>query len=168
MQPLNQFQHPSNSAENWLMLMAGRVPPSFTATPPTWTESATTPGTANISTVSPLRVKAAVADRPMARPVYPRLRKYPCVPALTLRAHRPTSRRPSSPGVAERSRSGVGLRALGERGQAPTDHVAARVHADAPLFPPLWTAKLIRSRGSFCKPSPARLYGAFRSYGIIE
>jgi hypothetical protein len=28
----------------------------------------------------------AVADRPMARPVYPQLRKYPCVPALALRA----------------------------------------------------------------------------------
>jgi hypothetical protein len=30
--------------------------------------------------------RAAVADRRMARPVYPQLRKYARVPALTLRA----------------------------------------------------------------------------------
>jgi hypothetical protein len=30
--------------------------------------------------------RAAVAGRRMAPPVYPQLRKYPCVPALTLRA----------------------------------------------------------------------------------
>jgi hypothetical protein len=30
--------------------------------------------------------RSAVADRRMARPVYPQLRKYPCVPALTLGA----------------------------------------------------------------------------------
>ena len=30
--------------------------------------------------------RAAVASRLMAQPVYPQLRKYPCVPALTLRA----------------------------------------------------------------------------------
>jgi hypothetical protein len=29
---------------------------------------------------------AAVAGRPMAQPVYPQLRKYPCVSALTFRA----------------------------------------------------------------------------------
>jgi hypothetical protein len=32
--------------------------------------------------------RAAVADRRMAQPVCPQLRKYPCVPALTLRANK--------------------------------------------------------------------------------
>ena len=37
--------------------------------------------------------RAAVAGRRMAQPVYPQLRKYPCVPALTLRANKATCAR---------------------------------------------------------------------------